>query len=343
MADGFEAGVEDVHIDGESTLLPTACELCPRRCHVNRAVGEVGWCGADDSLRVARAALHRWEEPPISGVSGSGTVFFSNCTMRCVYCQNVGIAHGDVGRAVSVERLAQIFCEQQRRGANNLNLVTPTHYAPQIKTALRMARAAGCTLPVVYNTGGYETVEAIHGLLGFVDVYLTDFKYASPELSQRYSSASDYTQVALAALDAMVEQVGAYALGGLDRGSAINPLSADEDPVPLLTRGIIVRHLMLPGQLEDSKAVVRLLHDSFGDAICLSLMNQYTPLPYVADWPELMCTVLDSEYDELIDYALDLGVSNSFMQEGGAAEESFIPDFDYEGVDPVVSDSETSS
>ncbi len=275
-----------------------------------------------------------WEEPPISGVSGSGTVFFSECTMRCVYCQNAEIARGEVGRTVSVGRLAQIFCEQQRRGANNLNLVTPTHYLPQIRAALHQARTAGCTLPVVYNTSGYETVEAIRGLVDLVDVYLTDFKYVSSELSGRYSSAPDYRDVAIAALDEMVEQAGGYVLGGLDAGSIAHPLPAHEDPVPLLTRGVIVRHLMLPGQLEDSKEVVRLLHGRFGDAICLSLMNQYTPLPFVATWPELDRPVSDEEYDELIDYALDLGVSNSFMQEGVTVGESFVPDFDCEGVDP---------
>lgn len=290
-------------------------------------------CGADDTLVVARAALHFWEEPPISGVSGSGTVFFGNCPLRCCYCQNRSIALGRVGKAIDVERLAQIFCEQQERGANNLNLVTATHYAPQVKAALRLARERGCTLPVVYNTSGYETVEAVRGLAEFVDVWLVDFKYWSSALARRYSKAEDYPEVARRALAEMVRISGGYELGGLDRGSSEHPLEPGEEPVPLLTRGVIVRHLMLPGRLMDSKAVVRHVVETYGDEVCLSLMSQYTPMPGVGQlYPELGQTVDEDEYDELIEYALELGVENSFMQEGGAVGESFIPEFDTTGV-----------
>lgn len=278
-------------------------------------------------MRLARATLHFWEEPPISGEAGSGTVFFTGCPLRCVYCQNRSIARGKVGREVSIERFAQIFLEQQERGALNINLVTPTHFAPQIKEALDLARSGdfSCTplsLPIVYNTSGYELPEAIAELGGYVDVFLTDFKYASSELARRYSAAPDYPETASAALDAMFELVGPCAYDTSERGEE------------RLVRGIIVRHLLLPGQLDDSKHVMELLAAKpYRDQIIVSVMNQFTPVTdIVQDYPELSRTVSDEEYDELIDYALDLGIVNSFMQEGGAASESFIPAFDYEGV-----------
>jgi putative pyruvate formate lyase activating enzyme len=296
-------------------LLPTSCTLCPRRCGANRAAGQHGLCGADDTLQVARAALHFWEEPPISGTKGSGTVFFSNCPLHCVYCQNEPISSGCAGKAIGIERLAEIFLELQAQGAHNINLVTPTHYVSQIIAALDTARAAGLTLPIVYNTSGYETVETIERLAGSIDIYLTDFKYASPALAARYSHAPDYPSVALKALQAMVDQVGEY--------------SEDE---PLLKTGVILRHLLLPGQLEDSKEVIRRAYAAVGNKVCYSLMSQYTPLVGVTLPLELQQTVVEQDYDELIDYALDLGIIHSFMQEGGAAKESFIPAFDLTGV-----------
>jgi putative pyruvate formate lyase activating enzyme len=316
--------------------LPATCELCPRRCGANRAEGRRGVCGADDSLRVARAALHLWEEPPISGERGSGTIFFSTCPLHCAYCQNESLSSGRVGEAISVERLADICEELAEQGAHNINLVTPTQYVPQIICALEILRerkmkraevvACGgaarhehaAALPVVYNTSGYETVATIRALKTYVDVYLTDFKYASAELAARYSNAPDYPRVALAALEAMVEQVGDYTL----------------DDEGILRSGVIVRHLMLPGQLEDSKAVLRRVFDSVGNRVCYSLMNQYTPMPQVSatSLGELQVTVSDDEYDALVDFALDLGIANSFMQEGAAADEGFIPTFDLTGV-----------
>jgi putative pyruvate formate lyase activating enzyme len=301
--------------------------LCPRACSANRRAGQTGTCGADDTLVVARAALHFWEEPPISGTRGSGTVFFSNCPLHCIYCQNYPIAQGQAGKAITVERLAQIYLELEAQGAHNINLVTPTHYVPQILDALDLARTRGLELPIVYNTSGYEQPVTIDMLAGTVDIYLTDFKYANPVLAARYSNAPDYPAAALAALQAMFKQVGSYTLG--DDG--------------LLRRGIIVRHLMLPGQLADSKAIVRALFERYGNAVCYSLMNQYTPMPQLATaeedggcrYPELRATVSEDEYSELVDYALDLGITNSFMQEGGTAEESFIPPFDLTGVQPL--------
>ena len=309
-----------------------SCDLCPRGCGANRAAGERGACGADGRLMVSRAALHFWEEPPISGEDGSGTIFFAHCPLGCVYCQNWGIAHGDGGREISVERLAAIMGELEAAGALNINCVTPTHYAPQIRAAVAQAREEGMALPVLWNTSGYETVEAVRANAGTVDAYLTDFKYADGELARRYSHAPDYPEAALAALSAMVEACGRWACDeyrGQER----------------LARGVVVRHLMLPGALENSKAVVRLLHERFGGDIRLSLMNQYTPVlareaaagngraaRALAAMPELAATVPDGEYERLLDFADALGVEDYFWQEGGAAEESFIPAFDFTGV-----------
>ena len=308
------------------------CNLCPRNCGVRRQEGERGACGADGRLLVSRAALHFWEEPPISGEDGSGTIFFAHCPLRCVYCQNYELAHGEHGREITVERLAAVMGELEVAGALNINCVTPTHYAPQIREAIALAREAGLQLPVLWNTSGYETVEAIRANRGFVDAYLTDFKYADAELARRYSHAPDYPEKALAALEAMVKETG-------------EPRYDEYRGQERLVSGVVVRHLMLPGALENSKAVVRLLHERFGNAVRLSLMNQYTPVladkaaagnetaaRALATYPELACRVPDEEYEQLLDYADDLGIQDYFWQEGGACEESFIPAFDYTGV-----------
>ena len=296
----------------------SSCSICPRACRVDRTAGATGICGQTDKVRLARAALHFWEEPPISGEQGSGTVFFSGCPLNCVYCQNKPIATGDVGKEVTVERLAEIFLEQQGRGAHNINLVTPTHFASQIKAALDIAHKNGLILPVVYNCAGYETVEAIQALEGYIDIFLTDFKYASPELALRYSKAKDYPQIATRALDAMFELVG--------------PCVFDSEG--MMTRGVIVRHLLLPGHLDDSKAVLHLLAlKPYSDDIILSIMSQYTPMEGVGrSFPELGRKVTDEEYDELLDYSIEVGFEEAFCQDGECAEESFIPAFDYEGV-----------
>ena len=282
-----------------------------------------GVCGASARVRIARAALHFWEEPCISGESGSGTVFFSYCPLRCVYCQNRDIAIGDAGTEVSVRRLARIYLELAAQGARNVNLVTPTHYAPAVVESVALARAAGLELPVVYNTSGYETVEAIGLLDGTVDVYLTDFKYADAQTARRYSNAPDYPEVALAALDAMVAQAG----------RPVFEETPDGDEPPRILRGVVVRHLLLPGRLEESKRVVRLLHERYGDAVLLSLMNQYTPLRRFERYPELNETVPAGDYEALLDYADELGVEDYYWQEGGADSESFIPPFDQTGVE----------
>ena len=295
------------------------CDLCPRKCLVDRKKGEKGICGQTENLKVARAALHFWEEPCISGDAGSGAVFFSGCPLHCVFCQNENIANGTVGKEISLERLVDIFLELQEKGANNINLVTPGHFVPQIVKALDQARREGLTLPVVYNTSSYETVDTIKMLEGYVDIYLPDFKYMSPVLSKKYSHAPDYAQVAKAAIAEMVRQTGKAVF-----------VNGDEDN--LILRGTIVRHLTLPGCMEDSMQILKYLHETYGDTIYISIMNQFTPLSNLEKYPELNRKITDEEYETLVDYAIEIGIENGFIQEGDTAEESFIPAFDCEGV-----------
>lgn len=291
------------------------CSLCPRQCLADREQ-TTGYCGVKNTLRVARAALHFWEEPCISGEEGSGAVFFTGCNLRCVFCQNYHIARAEQGKEISGERLVEIFLELQEQKANNINLVTATHYVPQVIEALEEAKKQGLKIPVVYNCGGYESVETLQLLEGLVDIYLPDFKYMDPVRAKKYSHAEDYPTVVRAALAEMVRQ---------------QP-KAEFDHRGIMKKGIIVRHLMLPGGIKDSKAVVQYLYKTYGDQIYLSLMNQYTPLPQVADYPELTRKLKKFEYDRLVDYAISLGVTNGFIQEGETAEESFIPAFTNEGV-----------
>jgi putative pyruvate formate lyase activating enzyme len=273
--------------------------------------GQTGFCGAGRDARVALASLHQWEEPCLSGRRGSGTVFFSRCNLRCVFCQNHVISQEGTGKDLSIERLGEIFCEQQARGAHNLNLVTPTPYVPQIIAALGIARAHGLSLPVVYNTNSYETPATIGALAGCVDIYLPDLKYSDGQIALKYSAAPDYFYHAAKAITAMVQQVGPPVFGNDG----------------LMQRGVIIRHLLLPGLVEDSKRVVHYIHRTFGDAVYLSLMSQYTPVYQAAAFPEINQTVEPAEYAALVDYACSLGVTNGFAQEGGAAKESFIPEF----------------
>ena len=295
------------------------CDLCPRKCLVDRKKGEKGICGQTENLKVARAALHFWEEPCISGDEGSGAVFFSGCPLHCVFCQNENIANGTVGKEISLERLVDIFLELQEKRANNINLVTPGHFVPQIVKALDQARREGLTLPVVYNTSSYETVDTIKMLDGYVDIYLPDFKYMSPVLSKKYSHAPDYAQVAKAAIAEMVRQTGKAVF-----------VNGDEDN--LISSGTIVRHLTLPGCMEDSMQILKYLHETYGDTIYISIMNQFTPLSNLEKYPELNRKITDEEYEALVDYAIEIGIENGFIQEGDTAEESFIPAFDCEGV-----------
>lgn len=293
------------------------CTLCPRRCHANRAAGQTGFCGQTAQLRAARAALHFWEEPCISGDCGSGTVFFSGCSLQCIFCQNHEIALGESGKVISVERLSQIFLELQEKGAANINLVTAGHFIPQVCRALELSKTHGLSIPIVYNTGSYEEVASLRLLEGLIDIWLPDLKYFSGDLSARYSSAPDYFQVATAAIAEMFRQT---------------PATVFDSKTRLMQRGIIVRHLMLPGQAADSKKILRYLHITYGDAIYISIMNQYTPLAGVSEIPELNRKVTPEEYRRVLDFADRIGIENGFMQEDGTAAESFIPPFDYEGI-----------
>ena len=292
------------------------CTLCPRNCHIDRTMGQIGACRETEELVVARAALHMWEEPCISGEKGSGTVFFSGCALGCVYCQNHNIAKGLAGKRITIERLSDIFMELQDKGANNINLVTPGHFIPQIMEAIDLAKAKGLHLPIVYNSSGYEKAETIKLLKGYIDVYLPDLKYKSGEISKKYSNAENYFEYAAEAIKEMVRQTG-------------EPVFNEDG---IMVRGVIVRHLTLPGCLKDSKDIMEYLYETFGNHIYISIMNQYTPLSNVIQYQEINRKITEEEYDELIDYALYLGVENGFIQEGETVSESFIPEFNEEGV-----------
>lgn len=292
------------------------CLLCPRKCGINRAIGQTGVCGVSAEIRVARAALHYWEEPCISGEKGSGAVFFSGCSLHCVFCQNREISDGKAGKVISKERLSDIFLELKAKGANNINLVTPGQYIPDIVWAVSDARRRGMELPIVYNTSGYENAKELKLLEGIVDVYLPDFKYMDSALSAKYSRAKDYPSVAKQALSEMVRQ---------------QPRVVIDDATGLIQRGVIVRQLLLPGHVNDAKAILKYLHDTYQNSIYISMMSQFTPIA-LKDYPEINRTVTRREYERLIDYAIKIGITNAFIQEGNVAKDSFIPAFDCEGV-----------
>ena len=287
------------------------CTLCPRRCGVNRRAGARGFCGAGREVRVARTMLHRWEEPCLVGAHGAGAVFFAHCTLRCIYCQNHAISHEGSGTEMRTEELTARFLTLQREGAATLDLVTPTHYTPQILAALTQARAEGLTLPVVWNTSGYETVENITRLAGAVDIYLPDLKYANEESGRLYSAAPDYAAAAWDALAAMVAQVGAV------------QFAADGQ----LMRGVLVRHLVLPGHRHESIALVRRLWTAFGDAVQLSLMRQYTPLYRAAEFPPLHRRLTTFEYESVVAAARELGMERVYVQGAEAVGAQYVPDF----------------
>lgn len=293
------------------------CTLCPRKCHVNRLDGHTGFCGQTGDIRAARAALHFWEEPCISGNCGSGTVFFSGCSLQCVFCQNRSIALGETGRSVSLKRLSEIFLELQEKGAANINLVTAGHFLPQIAYSLGLAKEQGLTIPVVYNTGSYEEADSLRLLEGLVDIYLPDLKYQSSELSGRYSQAPDYFEKASAAIREMYRQAGKPTF---------------DDVTGLMKHGVIVRHLLLPGQAGDSKRILRYLHDTYENDIYVSIMNQYTPLVKIGLPEELNRPITETEYKKILSFAERIGIEQGFYQEGETAIESFIPPFDFEGI-----------
>ena len=286
------------------------CELCARKCGVNRALNERGFCKMSDEIYIVRADLHMWEEPPITAERGSGTVFFSGCSLGCIYCQNRKISRGEVGRCVSTNELSKIFLDLEEKGAHNINLVTPTHYVPSIIEAAAEARKNGLKIPIVYNTGSYETEETIELLRDTVDVWLPDLKYYKPSTANQYSNAENLPEVSRRAIAKMVQIAG-------------DPVFDEEG---VMQRGVIVRILLLPGHVAEAKLNVKYLYETYGNKVYVSLMSQYTPSP---DLPSpLNRRVTLAEYDELVAYAEKLGIKNAFIQEREAASESFIPDFD---------------
>lgn len=290
------------------------CRLCPRNCGINR-YEKVGACGAGSKVKVSHYSLHQWEEPVISGINGSGTIFFSHCNLKCIFCQNKKISTGGYGKEISNKRLSEICLELQDKGAHNINLVTPTHYVPQIYKVLKKIKGKELKIPVVYNTSSYENVETINLLNGLVDIYLADFKYFDDQLAKDYSNCHNYFNVASKAIDAMYKQVG-------------KPVIINN----LMIKGVIVRLLLLPGHKEDVKKIINYVYNKYKDNVFISIMNQYTPVTKTLIYPNLNWTVTESEYCDVINYACDLGVENAFIQEGETAIESFIPDFDCSNV-----------
>ena len=289
-----------------------SCMLCPRNCKINRHKS-VGFCGASDKVKLAYYSLHQWEEPIISGENGSGTVFFSNCNLRCLFCQNKKIStdRNSYGKEISNDKLKEIFLKLQDLGAHNINLVTPTHYVPQIIDVLKEVKNKNLKIPVVYNTSSYENVSTIESLKGLIDIYLADLKYFDDELGNKYSKCNDYFKYASLAIGEMYKQTGKFQIKD-----------------NLLVSGLVVRVLVLPGHVDDSKKIIKYLYDTYKDNIIISIMNQYTPVCKINDFPNLNRKLTDEEYDEVIDYACSLGIENAFVQEGETQSESFIPDFD---------------
>ncbi len=290
------------------------CELCPRRCRVDR-VNRFGFCGAGENLRVALVSLHRWEEPCLVGKFGAGTIFFSNCNLRCVYCQNFSISHEGFGGEISIERLAEIFLEQQRRGAANVELVTPTHFTDKICAAIDVAKAHGLTLPIVWNSNAYENIETLEMLRGRIDIFLPDVKYIDDDVAKNFSGAPNYFAVASAAVSKMFELVGAAQF-------------VDGQMI----RGVIVRHLILPNFRRDAMRIVDWLHENFGDEIFISLMNQYTPVYRANEFKKISRPLTTFEYNSVVEHATNLGVKNCFVQVGKTADTKFIPNFNLDGV-----------
>ncbi len=288
------------------------CNLCPRNCLVNR-YKSIGYCKAKAKIKVSLVSLHMWEEPFISGTNGSGTIFFTNCNLGCIYCQNKKIRDG-YGKTITIKRFSEILLEQQSRNAHNINLVTPTHYVPLIRKGIVKAKEKGLSIPIVYNTSSYENVNTIKMMNGLVDIYLADLKYYDDFYGKKYSKVNDYFKYASLAIEEMYKQVG-------------NPIIKNN----LLKKGLVVRVLLLPGLVEDAKNIIKYLYNKYKDNIYISIMNQYTPVDkYI--YEELNHKVLDTEYEQLVDYACDLGIKNAFIQEGDACLESFIPDFNLENI-----------
>lgn len=292
------------------------CNLCPRECGVDRNMNMTGFCGEASRLRVGRAALHFWEEPCISGTDGSGTVFFSGCSLRCCYCQNFNLSRGKEGVEIGDQHLSEIFLNLQKKGAHNINLVTGEHFAPHIKAAVKTAREKGLNIPVILNSSGYVNAGTLEILKDVIDIYLVDFKYMDSDLAKKYSMAYDYPSVARAAISKMVEFTG----------------KPEFDNKGILKSGVLVRHLCLPSHTDDSEDIIRYIFESYGRKVLLSIMSQYTPCGDCGKFPELKSKLSREEYDKILDFCLELGIDDAYIQDGEAASESFIPVFDGEGV-----------
>lgn len=285
------------------------CTLCPRNCQVNRTT-ILGYCKSSTTIQIGNYSLHSWEEPPISGNHGSGTIFFTHCSLNCIYCQNYELTKNHKGYTINIKELAQIMLTLQKKGAHNINLVTPTHYVPNIINALTIAKNKGLTIPIIYNTSAYETIDTLKLLNDKVDIYLPDLKYYSSNISQKYSNAPNYFKIATKAIAEMYNQVG----------------SPKFNTEGIITKGLIVRHLVLPGHIEDSKKILKYLYDTYKDNIYISIMNQYTPVGTIP-YKNLCRPLTKKEYNEVINYAYDLGIRNAFVQDGETNKENFIPIF----------------
>lgn len=287
------------------------CNICPLKCGVNRNKYS-GRCGASKDVEIALASLHYFEEPCISGKNGSGTVFFSNCNLKCVYCQNYKISHLGFGKKISVSHLADIFLSQQKRGVNNINLVTPTMYVPHIISAIKLAKQKGLNIPIIYNSSGYESIDTIKSLNGYIDVYLPDFKYYFSDIAKKYSNVENYFEIASSAILEMYKQVG-------------DPIF---DENGLIKRGMIIRHMILPNNVENSKMVLKWIKENLSNKVYISVMAQYFPTYKACEYPEINRKITEEELDLVWDYASSLGFENGFIQELGEHEEEYVPDFD---------------
>lgn len=289
-----------------------SCNICPHNCEINRLNGEVGRCKATDKVKVALASIHNFEEPCISGEKGSGTVFFSNCNLRCIFCQNYKISQLGLGKEISIEELADIFIDEQNKNVENINLVTPTMYVYQIIEAIKIARSKGLYIPIVYNSNGYENVETIKKLKGYIDIYLPDLKYSNDKISYKYSGIKHYFESATAAIKEMYNQVG-------------NPV-LDENGI--MKKGLIIRHLVLPNNLQNSKDILKWINDNMDKNVFVSVMAQYFPTHMAKEFPEINRKLTKEEYEEIEDYLYSLDLDNGYIQELGEHEEEYVPDFE---------------
>lgn len=292
------------------------CRLCPRNCSVDRTAGKLGYCMSSSSMRAALASVHQWEEPPISGTNGSGTIFFSGCNLRCVFCQNYVISSENKGREISVDRLAQIMLEQQERGVHNINLVTAVQFVPLIIKSIELSKRNGLAIPIIYNSSGYENVETIQMLEGLIDIYLPDIKYCSSELSKKYSNASDYFKYASKAVLEMNRQTGQNKF----------------DQNGLLKSGLMIRHMVLPGCKEDSFKILDWIKEQLGTDIYVSLLNQYTPTYHADQYKEINRRLMSLEYTRVLDHFFEIGLKNGYMQQKTSASDAYIPLFDFSGL-----------